>query len=129
MAYMYGQTYPYPYPPNAYQYGQQTQQQTQLPHYEIIEVNGKSGVDAFQMGPNSKVILLDTSAPLIWVKQTDGNGFSTATPYSISQYKEEQPVDVKSLESRISRIEEMLNALSKPDTRNARKNESTGKSA
>ena len=33
------------------------------------------------MPPNSSIILLDESAPLIWLKMTDGAGYSTITPY------------------------------------------------
>ena len=32
---------------------------------EVIKVNGRNGADMFQMGPNSSVLLLDTTAPII----------------------------------------------------------------
>ena len=50
---------------------------------EVIRVNGKNGAEAFQMPPNSSIILLDESAPLIWLKMTDGAGYPAITPYRI----------------------------------------------
>ena len=39
------------------------------------------------MSPNSSIILLDESAPLIWLKMTDGAGYPTITPYRIEPLK------------------------------------------
>lgn len=36
-----------------------------FPHYDIIKVKGQNGAEAFQMAPNSKVLLLDENDPLI----------------------------------------------------------------
>lgn len=83
---------------------------------EVIRVNGKNGAEAFQMPPNSSIILLDESAPLIWLKMTDGAGYPTITPYRIEPLKAELAPDVSSLEARIKRLEERLNV--KPDTAN-----------
>lgn len=70
MAYGY-QNYNMPYQGyNTYGYGQMQQ----APKYEIIEVNGENGVNALQMAPNSRVIAMDKTAPIIWVCQTDGAG-------------------------------------------------------
>ena len=54
---------------------------------EVIRVNEKNGAEAFQMPPNSSIILLDESAPLIWLKMTDGAGYPTITPYRIEPLK------------------------------------------
>lgn len=81
--------------------------------YEIVHVNGKNGAEALQMMPNSNAIVMDDTAPLVWLCQTDGAGYKTVTPYTIAPCHEKPPVDVSSLESRISRLEEMLNE--KPD--------------
>ena len=32
---------------------------------EIVRVNGKNGADAYQMAPNSSILLLDETAPII----------------------------------------------------------------
>ena len=90
---------------------------TTLPQYNIVQVNGKNGAEAFQMAPNSKALLLDETAPLVWFVQTDGAGYKTCTPYSITPYKPEQPEDaLKSLEQRITNLEERLNAQSNSGT-------------
>ena len=53
------------------------------PHYDIITVNGEAGAKNFKMAPNSKAALIDETAPIIWLAQTDGTGYLTVTPYDI----------------------------------------------
>lgn len=79
--------------------------------YEVIKVNGESGVNAFQMAANSEVILLDTTAPLIWYVQTDGNGYRTATPYTIEPYVKAPPVDMNYITKALGDISERLKRL------------------
>lgn len=102
-----------PYMPQNYSY-----QQTINPmpaKTDIIKVNGKNGVDAFQLAPNSSALLLDANMPIVWFVQTDGAGYKTSTPYKIEPYQEEQPANVSDLEKRIKRLEDLINA--KPDHR------------
>lgn len=82
--------------------------QPALQQQEVVKVNGKNGAEAFQMAPNSSAILLDSSAPLIWLCTTDGAGYKSVTPYSITPYKEAPPIDVNNLEQRISKLEEII---------------------
>ena len=66
-----------------YPYNQQLSQlmlQQAIPQatkQEVIKVNGKNGANAFQLAPDSSALLLDTSAPLVWLVQTDGAGYKT----------------------------------------------------
>lgn len=91
---------------------------------EIIKVNGKGGANAFQLAPDSSALLLDTSAPIIWFAQTDGAGYKTLLAYDIKPHEEEKEVDVyKSLEDRITKLEETVNAKSN-STSAKRKSES-----
>ena len=92
-----------------------------FPRYEIIKVKGQNGAEAFQMAPNSQVLLLDENDPLIWFVQTDGAGYKTATPYSIAPYQPAPPVDLNSLEQRLSALEEKINAKSYNGTNKQRK--------
>ena len=85
-----------------------------LPKQEIVRVNGENGAKAYQLAPNSSALLLDESAPLVWLIQTDGAGYKTAVPYTIAPYQAQQAPDLHSLEERISRLEDMLNGK-KPD--------------
>ncbi len=86
---------------------------------EVIKVNGVNGVNAYQMAPNSSVLLLDTTAPIVWLVQTDGAGYKTSTPYDITPHESEESVQYKTLEERIAKLEETINAKSnvKPTTR------------
>lgn len=61
-----------------------------------------------QLGPNSSMLLLDESAPLVWLAQTDGAGYKTLTAYDITPHVEPAPADIKSIEDRLRKIEEML---------------------
>ena len=83
-------------------------QQQQLPHMEIIHVNGKNGAQAFQMAPNSNVLLLDDTSPIVWLAQTDGAGYKTVTPYSITPYQPKPEIDLNNLEERIAKLEGMI---------------------
>lgn len=111
---MYNQFMGYQQPQNfqvvsPYQSRLSAMENAQIPRYEVIHVNGENGAKALQMAPNSNVILMDDTAPIVWLAQTDGAGYKTVTPYTISPYQPEPAVDVRTLENRIKRLEEMLN--------------------
>lgn len=86
---------------------------------EVVKVNGKGGVDAYQMMPNSSALLLDTTASIVWLVQTDGAGYKTSTAYDIVPHVSEEEAQYKTLEERISKLEEVINAKSnaKPATK------------
>lgn len=75
---------------------------------EIIHVNGRNGAQAFQMVPNSQALLLDDTAPIIWLAQTDGAGYKTLTPYTITPYQPEPEISVKDLDNRLKKLEEVM---------------------
>lgn len=103
-----------------YQNNTQFLQNLMLPtQQEVIKVNGKNGVDAYQMAPNSSALLLDTTASIVWLVQTDGAGYKTSVPYDISPHTPEEEAHYKTLEERISKLEETINAKSnvKPSAR------------
>lgn len=52
-------TSPYAYP-NPYQ----NINSHMMPSQQVIKVNGRNGAEAYQMSPNSSVLLLDESAPV-----------------------------------------------------------------
>lgn len=76
---------------------------------QVIKVNGEGGANAFNMGPNSSALLLDTSGTMIWAVTTDGAGYKTVVPYDIMPHKNPEQIAVKSLEDRIKRLEELIN--------------------
>lgn len=86
-----------------------------LPAQQVIQVNGKASVEALRMAPNSSVLVLDITAPLVWLCATDGIGSLTATPYDITQHIEETPESA--LEKRLAALEQRLMEVlnGKPD--------------
>ena len=102
-------TYMQPQPQPVPTWGQNQQRM------EIVRVNGENGARAYQLPPNSSALLLDESAPLVWLIQTDGAGYKTATPYTIAPYQEPPAPDYNSLAERIQRLEDMINGR-KPDS-------------
>lgn len=96
-----------PYNPMGQQNAYQPQQI--LKRTEIIHVNGENGARALQMMPNSQALLLDDTAPIVWLAQTDGAGYKTVTPYTITPYQAEPEISVKDLDMRLRKIEEVIN--------------------
>lgn len=91
---------------------------------QIIKVNGRGGAEAYQMMPNSQVLLLDETQPILWLKQTDGAGYPTLNAYDIKPHEEKPMPNMDDLEERIKKIEEVLknepyianNGRKKPNT-------------
>ena len=77
----------------------------------VIRVSGRPSAEAYQMAPNSEVLLLDETQPVVWLKTTDGAGYPRLTAYDITIHEEPQ-VDYKSFEERLKRLEEIINAKS-----------------
>ena len=107
-----------------------------LPTYEVIKVNGRGGANAFQMGPNSSILLLDETDNIVWLAQTDGAGYKTVTPFDIVPHKEVQKVDmtsvinrIEALELSINELKEVQNAKSNFRSNSKSKQQSDGKSA
>ena len=85
-------------------------QPIQLTKQEAIKVNGRAGADAYQLAPNSSVLMLDNTAPIVWLAVSDGAGYKTLTAYDIKVHEEKKPEDnYKKLEERIRKLEERLN--------------------
>ncbi len=71
---------------------------------QIVRVNGEAGARSYQMMPNSSALLLDENQPVVWLAQTDGAGYKTVTPYTISAYQAPET----DLEKRVKRLEAMI---------------------
>lgn len=86
--------------------------QPQMPQ-KVIEVSGRAGAEAYPLGAESSALMLDTTAPILWVAKTDSGGYKTLTAFDIKEHDEQKQEDViKSLEDRIKKIEERLNGKS-----------------
>ena len=91
---------------------------------EVIRVNGRNGAEAYQMPPNSSVLLLDESSPIVWLKVTDGASYPTINGYVITPIKERNATDaISEMEERIARLEEKVNA-SKSDAARTKQSKS-----
>ena len=89
-----------------------------LPAQQVIQVNGKASIEAMQMAPNSSVLVMDTTAPIVWMCVSDGVGRVSATPYDIAVHHTTPPppsVETRlgAVESALKRMEEKL--YGKPD--------------
>ena len=94
-------------------YGGYNQPQFQPPRKtEVITVKGENGANAFPMLPDSKAIFVDETAPLIWFAETDGAGYKTLFPFTISPYEPAKPVDMNEILERLTRLEAKVNAES-----------------
>ena len=83
--------------------------QTVLQPSSVIKVNGENGARSYNMGANSSALLLDESGLLVWLCTTDGAGYKTVTAYDITPHQIAPAPDYGSLESRIKRLEDLLN--------------------
>lgn len=86
------------------------QQPVITPPSQVIKVNGENGARAYQIGANSSALLLDESGLMVWLVTTDGAGYKTVSPYDITPHQVTPAPDFGTLESRIKRLEEIVNA-------------------
>lgn len=81
---------------------------------KIDRVNGKEGAEAYFLMPNSEVLLLDTTNPIVWLKQTDSAGYGTVTGFNVVPLKdnaEDPQPDYSALEQRVTYIEQILDGM------------------
>ena len=83
---------------------------------DVTSVNGRAGAEAYAMGPNSKALLLDATAPILWLKVTDGAGYATVDGYDLSPHVEPTPESeaksmVEALDARLKKIENLVEVI------------------
>ena len=76
---------------------------------KVPEVNGMNGANAYQIGVNSSVLLLDTNLPIVYLKQTDGGGYATVTAFDLVAHKDAETRNMEDIKSRLDRLEELIN--------------------
>lgn len=108
---------------NPYQFGNYN---NVLPQQQVIQVNGKASVDTIQLAPNSSVLVMDTSAPLVWLCVSDGVGRVNSTAYKIEPYIEKDE-KTDSIENRLQSIETSIAEIEKR-MNNKEQKKSEGKS-
>ena len=82
---------------------------------DIVKVNGRGGAEAYRIAPNSSVLLLDSTAPILWLKTTDGAGYPTLDAYDIAPHVEPAqagPDDrIEEIDHRLRKIENLLEVI------------------
>ena len=58
---------------------------------QIQYVNDRQSAEAYQMSPNSSVILMDSNMPRFYMKQTDASGAFTVKAYDFKEVEAEKP--------------------------------------
>ena len=51
----------------------------------IFQVMGPESAQAYQVGPNSHVILMESSRPIFYIKQSDDSGYSQVRAFKFSE--------------------------------------------
>lgn len=75
---------------------------------KVPEVNGMNGANAYQIGVNSSVLLLDTNSPIVYLKQTDGGGYATVSAFDLVPHKDTATKTIEDINSRLDRLEELI---------------------
>lgn len=103
-------------PYNPYQ--QMSYQQPAQLNNSIQYVNGVDSARAYQIPPNSSVLLMDSTMDRFYVKKSDASGFSTVDAYDFHR-AEDKPIatdyvsrqEFEDLKNKISQYEELLAQL------------------
>ena len=61
------------------------QTQMRQPSTNILRVMGPESAQAYQIGPDSQVILMDANEPYFYIKQTDSSGYSIMRAFSFQE--------------------------------------------
>lgn len=91
----------------------------------ILKVSGINGVNALNLAPNTSVLALDETAPIVWLVSADGAGYKTPTPYDITPHKDQQAAIQSNFEERLTRLEQIVNDKSDIKSNAKRKSDST----
>ena len=75
---------------------------------KVLRVNGENGARSLQLAPGSDALVLDETAPLVWLVQTDDAGYKTVTAYDITPHHTEPE---QSLADRLDAIDARLKKL------------------
>lgn len=94
---------------NPYGFSQQYQMPQAQQQQQVVKVNGENGARAYQIGPNSSALLLDETGTMVWLCTTDGAGYKTVSAYDIVPHQTPTAPDYGSLESRIKKLEDIVN--------------------
>lgn len=113
----YGYGYNPAYTAAIQQPNQQLQQQSQQNNSMIIWVQGEAGAKAYPLAPNNKILLMDSEAPVLYVKSVNASGIPEPLVIydlverkdsSVQNVKDESDDRIKNIETRLEKIENKL---------------------
>lgn len=87
------------------------QYQQAIPQQQVLQANGKASIDAMRMPPNSSVLVMDTTAPIVWLCASDSLGNVTSTPYDIKAHVSESQAKDSDFEQRLAAVEETIKTM------------------
>ena len=82
-----------------------------LPQQQIITVAGPDSLAQIQMAPNSSILVMDQTAPIVYLVQSDGVGKVSWTAYDIAQHKDKAQVQQESMDARLAAVEAAIKRL------------------
>lgn len=71
--------------------GNQLQQLQNPQPLSLVYVNGIAGANAYNIPPNSMVALFDQNSDIMYIKTSDGAGYSSVKEYSYTEIQNNQP--------------------------------------
>ena len=118
-----------PYNPYGGYYTAPTQTAPQQPQIQqnVLRVNGANGANAIQLRPNSSVLAIDDTQPVVWLAQTDGAGYKTVTPYAITPVQDVQETKIRQMETEIAELKQIVEEI-KNEQSNVRQSKRSAKS-
>lgn len=75
----------------------------------IVKVSGINGVNALNVAANQQIVAFDDMQNIMWFISTDSAGYKTPTAYDFVPHVDKAEVERINLESRIKRLEEIIN--------------------
>ena len=91
-----------------YNFYQQQPQQPMLPPQQVLQANGRTSISSLKMSPNSSALIMDTTAPIVWLCTSDSLGNVTPTAYDISPHKDVAESQASDFETRLSAVERSI---------------------
>jgi len=76
---------PYQQMMSPYQQNMASQVSMRPPENNVLQVNGRGGVDSYQLPPRSSVVLFDSNNDLFYMKTTDDGGYATVRTFAFSE--------------------------------------------
>lgn len=82
-----------------------------LPQQQVVTVAGADSLAQIQLAPNSSIIVMDQTAPIVYLCQSDGVGKVTSTAYDITPHKDKAQIQQESMDARLAAVEAAVKRL------------------